>query len=92
MQVPISHMPHTLEASGPSGSMLFSLHVLLFMCAMLCYTILQAALYMLVGWEYLGLMSYLLIQHWGCRVLALMGGAKALLYNRIADLLLVAAV
>lgn len=66
-------------------STLFLLHVLLFMVAMLLYMHMASTLHLLVGWEYLGLLSYLLIQHWGPRPLAILGSAKALMYNRGTD-------
>ena len=55
------------------------------MLSMLLYMHLLSTLYLLVGWEYLGVLSYLLIQHWGSRPLAILGSAKALCYNRCTD-------
>ena len=43
--------------------MVFIAHVLLFMLAMIQYMVTVGTLYLMIGWEYLGLMSYVLIQH-----------------------------
>ena len=61
----MSSSKSTLSDITPFGlcCMLFLLHLLSFMCAMVGYTSLSALIYLLVAWEYLGLLSYVLIQH-----------------------------
>ena len=40
---------------------------------------------MFVGWEGVGLCSYLLIGYWGTRVMAIKGAVKAIIVNRLGD-------
>nr|ATQ37487.1 NADH dehydrogenase subunit 5 [Rhynchopus euleeides] len=68
-------------------SMLFMQELLLFVATMLYYTIVCSTVHVLIAWEYLGLLSYLLIQHWCMRCLAVLASTKSLLYNRVLDVL-----
>nr|QHQ98678.1 NADH dehydrogenase subunit 5 [Rhynchopus humris] len=69
--------------------MSFSLQLILFMASMCGYITTTAPLMVLMLWEYLGTLSYVLIQHWGNRVLAVLGSSKSLLYNRVLDTVVV---
>jgi len=43
--------------------MSFSMEIMLFMATMLCYVFTVSILLLVMLWEYLGLLSFLLIQH-----------------------------
>lgn len=66
-------------------SMSFTIELLLFMGCMLSYVLAVSLLLVVVLWEYLGLLSYVLIQHWGSRSLATLSSAKSLTYNKLLD-------
>nr|YP_009113973.1 NADH dehydrogenase subunit 5 [Pelusios castaneus]AGL45242.1 NADH dehydrogenase subunit 5 [Pelusios castaneus] len=64
----------------------FSMFLLLFLMSMIMFITANNFFPMLVGWETMGLMSYLLISWWHGRAEATTSGLKAILYNRLADI------
>jgi len=63
----------------------FFLYLNLFMFAMLTLVLADNFLLMFVGWEGVGLCSYLLIGFWYTRPAAAVAGKKAFIFNRIGD-------
>src|SRR2546428_11307295 len=63
----------------------FFLYLNLFMFAMLTLVLADNFLLMFVGWEGVGLCSYLLIGFWVERPAAVSAGKKAFIVNRIGD-------
>src|SRR5207244_7832248 len=63
----------------------FFLYLNLFMVAMLTLVLADSLLVMFVGWEGVGLCSYLLIGFWYERPSAARAGMKAFIVNRIGD-------
>ena len=74
-------------APTPHSSMSFTIELMLFMGVMLCYVYTVSLYVLVVLWEYLGLLSYLLIQHWGCRSMATLSSSRSILYNKVLDVL-----
>ena len=68
-------------------SMSFLVELLAFMATMLLYITTVSMYAVVVLWEYLGLLSYVLIQHWGCRSIATLSSTKSILYNKLLDVL-----
>src|SRR2546428_8464185 len=63
----------------------FFLYLNLFMFSMLTLVLADNFLLMFVGWEGVGLCSYLLIGFWTTRPSAIEAGKKAFIVNRIGD-------
>jgi len=68
-------------------SMSFTIELLLFMAVMLLYVYTISLYFLVVLWEYLGMLSYILIQHWGCRSMSTLGSTKSITYNKVLDVL-----
>nr|YP_009114974.1 NADH dehydrogenase subunit 5 [Didemnum vexillum]AIZ58121.3 NADH dehydrogenase subunit 5 [Didemnum vexillum] len=64
---------------------MFLLYLSLFMMFMFLFFIFNSLLFMLLGWEGIGMMSYLLINWWCGRNEAGIGGMQAVIYNRLGD-------
>nr|UUK33596.1 NADH dehydrogenase subunit 5 [Didemnum perlucidum] len=65
--------------------LIFYLYMGLFMFFMFLFFSFNSVLCMLVGWEGIGMMSYLLINWWCGRSEAGVAGQQAVMYNRIGD-------
>nr|QHQ98630.1 NADH dehydrogenase subunit 5 [Namystynia karyoxenos] len=64
---------------------LFTMEIMSFALAMLGFLCADHVVLVLFFWEWLGLMSFMLIGFWGVRVLTLMASMKGLLMNRFFD-------
>nr|APQ44787.1 NADH dehydrogenase subunit 5 [Diplonema papillatum] len=71
--------------------MVFMAQLSWFMASMLWYTSTVSVIHLVLLWEMLGLLSYLLIQHWGSRTLAALASAKSMLSNKVLDALVLVA-
>ena len=65
-------------------SYLFLIYISLFQSCMLIFVLSNDLLITFFNWDYLGLISYLLINFWSSK---LNSGIKAIIYNKIGDLL-----
>src|SRR5437870_3124403 len=79
------HIFATGYMRGDDGYYRFFAYLNLFMFAMLTLVLANNFLLMFVGWEGVGLCSYLLIDFWVERPAAVSAGKKAFIVNRIRD-------
>lgn len=70
---------------GEPDRVRFSLLLLLFSLSMLLMVHAPGLFQLFVGWELIGLSSYLLIGFWGHRAMAMRSAFKAVAFNRLGD-------
>lgn len=70
----------------------FFAYLNLFAAAMLCLVTAGNYIVMFLGWEAVGLASYLLINFWFTRNLANQSAIKAIIYNRVGDIFFISAI
>src|SRR2546421_219455 len=63
----------------------FFIYLNLFAFSMLCLVLADSFLFMFLGWEGVGLCSYLLVSFWFERERAAVAGKKAFVTNRVGD-------
>nr|YP_010890095.1 NADH dehydrogenase subunit 5 [Gymnopraia lapislazula]WJJ70119.1 NADH dehydrogenase subunit 5 [Gymnopraia lapislazula] len=68
------------------GLILFLGHLYLFLFFMLLLISANDLYVLFIGWEGVGLCSYLLVKFWNTKILANKSAIKALIYNKIGDL------
>ncbi|MDR2896490.1 MAG: NADH-quinone oxidoreductase subunit L [Propionibacteriaceae bacterium] len=78
-------------ATDPNRRRFFA-YLNLFIAAMLILVLADSYVVLFIGWEGVGLASYLLISFWQSRPSAAAAGKKAFLYNRVGDLGLLMAI
>ena len=72
-------------------SMSFFVELQMFMGSMLVYAWAHSIMIMVVLWEWLGLLSYILIQHWSARSMGCLASTKSVTYNKTFDVLVLGA-
>lgn len=70
----------------------FFAYLNLFAAAMLCLVTAGNYVVMFLGWEAVGLASYLLINFWSTRNLANQSAIKAIIYNRVGDIFFISSI
>jgi len=79
------HFYSTNYMLGDPGFVRFMSYISLFTFFMLFLVASDNFVQMLVGWEGVGICSYLLVSFWFTRVQAVKAALKALIYNRVGD-------
>nr|YP_001481155.1 NADH dehydrogenase subunit 5 [Phallusia fumigata]CAL24365.1 NADH dehydrogenase subunit 5 [Phallusia fumigata] len=70
---------------GEPGLGKFILYLMAFLLFMLLLVFAGNLVFLMVGWEGVGIMSFLLISWWGGRSEATVAGLQAVIYNRVGD-------
>nr|YP_010845471.1 NADH dehydrogenase subunit 5 [Pyura mirabilis]UPP55926.1 NADH dehydrogenase subunit 5 [Pyura mirabilis] len=70
---------------GEPFSFLFLSYLMFFLIFMMLLVLSNSFLFLFIGWEGVGLMSYLLISWWFGRMEAMNNGLQAVIYNRVGD-------
>lgn len=63
----------------------FLIYLYLFVLSMLILVLSKNIIVLLIGWEWVGIMSYLLISFWNINISNVKSGIKAILYNKLGD-------
>lgn len=79
----LNYMSETLDFN------LFYIYMVFFILSITVLTVGSNLFSMLIGWEGVGVISYLLINYWNLRIEANKSSLKALLLNKIGDFCLV---
>lgn len=69
----------------------FSALVQMFVFFMLCLLLADSVTVMFLGWEGIGILSFLLISFWQTRIAALQAAMQGFIINRVGDLFLILA-